>query len=245
MVRKVRQSEPLRYQIRKSILDLLLKRKYNPGEKIPTEQELIEELNVSRSTLREGLHLLEEERILRSKHGSGRYLISSPGDFKFDITRLQSVTEMLAIYGIQVTTRVLQVKECPADESAALNLEMEVGEPVFFLERVRYAKDVPIIYSIDILDRKIMPGEWRAEEFAGSLLSVIEERWGIYLDHSRATIGVVPYDENISRRVGSDENIPWILLEQTNYNHLGEPLIYSKDYHRSDYITFNVRRFRS
>jgi DNA-binding GntR family transcriptional regulator len=47
-------------------------------------------LNVSRSTLREGLHLLEEERIIRTSQGIGRFLVSVPGDYKFDITHFKA-----------------------------------------------------------------------------------------------------------------------------------------------------------
>jgi DNA-binding GntR family transcriptional regulator len=36
----------------------------------------------------------------------------------------------------------------------------------------------------------------------------------------------------------------WILFEQVNYDQYGEPIIYSKDYHRGDAITFRVSRYR-
>ncbi len=68
-----RRPEPLRYQIRTDILELLTRESYKPGDKLPTESELIELLNVSRSTLREGLHLLEEERIIRTKVEKEKY----------------------------------------------------------------------------------------------------------------------------------------------------------------------------
>ena len=91
-----RRPEPLRYQIKNELLDLFNQENFKPGDRIPPESTLMEVLQVSRSTLREGLQLLEEEHILRTRHGIGRYLITHPIDYKYDITHLQSATEMLA-----------------------------------------------------------------------------------------------------------------------------------------------------
>jgi GntR family transcriptional regulator len=238
-----RRSEPLRYQIRNDLLDLLVEEGYQPGDQIPTEQELVDMLDVSRSTLREGLHLLEEERIIRTKHGAGRFLVATPNDYQFDLTRLQSVTEMLAGYGIQVITQVVDVKEQPADAEIASNLGLQVSDPVLSIERIRYAESVPIIYSIDILPKNKIQEPWDKDMFAGSLLSILEQR-GVFLDHTRTTIRVVLSDAIVPRYSMIESRVPWILLEQVNYNREGEPIIYSFDYHRGDYITFHVNRYR-
>jgi len=241
---KKRRSAPLRYQIRKEIIDLLTREDYQPGDRIPTEQELMEYLDVSRSTLREGLHLLEEERIIRTKHGTGRFLVATPRDYKFDITRLQSTTEMLADYGIQVTTQVLEVKEIPADSKIAANLDVETGDLVLFIERIRYAENVAIIYSIDILNRGAVIGAWKPVDFEGSLVALLEQRFGVQLDYSRATIHAVLTDDFITPPMISGPCVPWIFFEQVNYDRDGRAIIYSKDYHRADYVTFHTNRYR-
>ena len=238
-----RHSEPLRYQIRNDILQLLVENGYKPGDQIPTEQELVVTLDVSRLSLREGLHLLEEERVIRTKHGAGRFLIATPSDYQFDLTRLQSVTEMLAGYGIQVTTRVVGVKESLPDENIASNLAVERDQPVVCIERIRYAENIPVIYSIDILPKSKLNGAWEESSFEGSLLELLEDR-GILLDHARTKIRVVLNDSNLMRSPIADTLVPWILLEQVNYSQDDEPIIYSFDYHRGDSITFQVNRLR-
>jgi GntR family transcriptional regulator len=239
-----RRAEPLRYQIRTEILDYLSQEDYKPGDKIPTENELMDLLVVSRSTLREGLHLLEEEGILRTRHGTGRFLVGTPSDYKFDITRLQSGTEMLADYGIHVTTRVVSVSTVPADPQVAASMNLEPGARVLCLERIRYAENVAVICSIDILPRSRIPEAIDPQIFEGSLVGYLQEECGITLIHSRATIRAVMADSFINRLAIGVKSIPWILLEQVNYDQDGGAVIYSKDYHRSDYITFHVSRFR-
>lgn len=237
--------EPLRYQVRDYLLDLFRVKKYKPGDKLPTESELLEMLNVSRSSLREGLHLLEEERIIRSRHGSGRYLLSSPSELDFDMARLQSVTEMLANYDIGNNIKVLNLTEQPASPEIAANLGVDEGTPVICIERTRSVGDVPVIYSIDIIEKKRLPSPSYPADFQGSLLSYLKEHCDILLDYSHTIIKAVPGNELMHTGINTDPDIPWILLIQTNYNPYGEPIIYSRDYHRSDYISFHVRRLRS
>src|SRR3972149_11126253 len=98
---KSRYTRPLRYQIRKDILDFIVEKGYQPGDQFPSEQELSDLLEVSRFSLREAIHLLEEECVISTKHGTGRFLLSPPGDFSIDLTNLQSVTELLAGSDIQ------------------------------------------------------------------------------------------------------------------------------------------------
>jgi GntR family transcriptional regulator len=241
---KKRQNQPLRYQISSTILDLLKERNFKPGDKIPTEPELMELLDVSRSSLREGLLLLEQDRIINTRQGSGRYLSLHTENFQFDISRLQGVTDMMKSYGVQVCTRVINLREIPANEEVAMNLEINIGIPVISIERLRLAGDKPVIYSIDILPKQKVPGELLKTQFEGSLLQVLEERWKIYIDHSRATIKAVTSRKEIPTEAIDDPDMPWIMMEQINYDTTGIPIIYSKDYHRGDSIEFYINRHR-
>jgi GntR family transcriptional regulator len=245
MMSRTPRTVPLRYQIKDFILDLLRRDHYQPGDKIPTESELADTLNVSRATLREGLHLLEEERVIRAKHGSGRYLLSTPEDLEFEITHLQSVTEMLGAFGIQVSTKVLDVKHIHADPEIAWHLQIEENQPVIAIERVRYGIEKPLIYSIDMISENLIAYNWKDDDFNGSLLQILEEKSNIFLDYSIGTIRAVIGKDVIPPEIEIDPNVPWIVLIQTNFTSLGDPIIYSKDYHRGDEISFKVKRLRN
>ena len=236
-------SLPLRYQIRKNILDFVAENNYQPGDQLPTEQELSDILGVSRFSLREALHLLEVERIISTRHGSGRYLVSLPNEYQIDITSLQSVTELLADYNLDATDQLLQVVEMESSGDISQKLGIDDGAPVISIERIRYAKITPIIYSIDILPKRVLPEDWKEDDFKGSLFNYLESRCGVYLDHSQASIRATLLRGEINQVI-TDPLIPWILLEQVLYDRSGDPISLSRDYHHSDYIVFHVRRFR-
>jgi GntR family transcriptional repressor for pyruvate dehydrogenase complex len=51
---------------------------YRPGARIPSERELAEEHKVSRPTIREALIALEVTGLVRSRHGSGIFVVDNP-----------------------------------------------------------------------------------------------------------------------------------------------------------------------
>lgn len=48
--------------------------KYNLGEKLPTERDLVDEFNASRNSVREAIKILATKGIVSVKHGSGIYV---------------------------------------------------------------------------------------------------------------------------------------------------------------------------
>ena len=56
------------------IKDDILKGVLKPGDRLPGERELAEQLGVSRNSVREGLRILENMGVTASRHGAGHYV---------------------------------------------------------------------------------------------------------------------------------------------------------------------------
>jgi GntR family transcriptional regulator len=149
----------------------------------------------------------------------------------------------LSSYGLKVTNQLLRVVEFPCVGEVAANLGIDNGTPVLSVERLRYAKNTPVIYSVDFLEKKRLPETWTEQDLCGSLFEYLEQQAGILLDNSQATIRSTSLPVELDELMGSPK-VCWILLEQVIFDRQGEPLIFSKDYHRGDYILFNVHRYR-
>lgn len=236
---------PLPAQLRDRIWNLIQDEHYRTGDQLPSEQNLAARFGVSRATIREALKILEEERLILCRHGIGRFVApGSSGVLSEAITNLKSVTEMAQDLAIPVSTQVVSLREELPNAVVRTRLNLEPGLAVVVLERVRLAQGEPVIYSIDTFPRNIVVGELRAEEFAGSLLSVMEGSWNTRLAYSKAVISAVLLDAELSQRVGVPDCIAWILLEQINYDAQDHPVLYSRDYHRGDKFQFHVLRRR-
>ena len=102
---------------------LIDERKIQPGEQLPPERELIEELNVSRNGLREAFHVLESRGVIVSHQGKGRFLRQQPG--KGSGTRSESLSKNLERYSMLEAYEVRQVLEVKGVELIIRNASEE------------------------------------------------------------------------------------------------------------------------
>ena len=78
---KLKSLTPVRIfeQVVDQIRGLILSGDLRPGERLPSEQELEKQLNVSRSSVREALRVLEFEGLVEVRRGSGTYISEYSG----------------------------------------------------------------------------------------------------------------------------------------------------------------------
>ncbi len=60
--------------IMEQLKDKIIRRELLPGDKLPPERELADQLNVNRTTVREALHKLESIGLVEIKHGNGVFV---------------------------------------------------------------------------------------------------------------------------------------------------------------------------
>ncbi len=83
-----------------------------------------------------------------------------------------------------------------------------------------------------------------SSDFQGSLLELIEARSGRVLGHAQSEVRAVTLPPPLARRVGVPQATAWLRMDQVNFDTTGQPMIYSMDYHRGDWITFHAVRLR-
>src|SRR5512142_74834 len=87
--RKLEKLSPVRLfeQASEQIRELIANNSWAKGEKLPNEQELSKQLNVSRSSVREALRILEAEGLVEAKRGLGTYVVDTPEQKSNDLAR--------------------------------------------------------------------------------------------------------------------------------------------------------------
>jgi GntR family transcriptional regulator len=235
----------LALQLRDQIRSMMKEKYFRAGDQLPSEESMASTFLVSRTTVREALKLLEEEKVIIVRHGLGRFVTGDPADFLTeDLSRLESVTEMAAALGISIETDVVNLRTVPAAGIIQARLNLQPGEPVYILERARKTGGETVIFSIDMFPAQIVPGEIHKEMFQDSLLKLMEGTWGKRLVYSRAVISAEQLDAKLSVKIHDSTRSVWILMEQVNYDETDIPVLYSKDYHRSDKFHFHILRRR-
>ncbi len=89
------QKEPLREQVINAIRDAIIEGKFKPGEKIP-EQELAEQLGVSRTPIREAIRILEQQGLVLIVPKSGTFVAEVDSEELIDSLYIRIALEQLA-----------------------------------------------------------------------------------------------------------------------------------------------------
>ena len=244
MVRATITRQSIVQQMHDAFIDLLQNEQYTAGSGIPSELELAERFNVSRATVREALKGLVQEGLLDCRHGKGYFVLSREAVIHKPITQLQSVTDLMSDMGYTVENRVLRVREEVPTPQVRRNLQLDEGQTVLQLERVRCSRDEPLIYSIDLFPRAFIPGLWQEQDWTGSLLNLFDERWQVHIASSRTKIRAVLLSPALCAEIGVPVHTAWLCMEQLNVTKDGRPVLFSQDYHRGENFEFNVTRRR-
>lgn len=81
------EKQSLSNQVFNQLRDNILNQEYQPGERLPSERELCDILQINRSSVREALKRLEQARLIEIRHGEGSVVLDFRYSAGFDILR--------------------------------------------------------------------------------------------------------------------------------------------------------------
>ena len=239
---RLREDKSIGGRARDAIIELIAREELSAGDKLPSEEEMSALFNISRPTLREALKLLEQEGLIWTKHGRGRFLSAAAAlRVERPITAYESVTSLLQQLGYKPETRVISIKEEPASKDVARALRCRAGTTVVCVERLRSQGNDPLIYCIEFVRRDSLPEDYTEADLQGSLNDLLD-RQGKRPRMSSASVSAIELPDHIRRIIGQNHRGPWLLITETCLTDEGETVVYARDYHRGDIFSFNFSR---
>jgi GntR family transcriptional regulator len=236
-------ARPRSVSVRNELTDRIDKGVLAAGARLPSEPALATELGVSRATLREALRTLEGEGLVRRLWGSGTYVAQGPRvanslDMNF------GVTDAIQAAGMQAGTEQGRYWFEPASAGEAAQLNLEPGQDVLVVERVRTADGKPVVLSRDILPARFVadrPG--LADQMLGrSMYDVVERDLGLVIHHGIASFRPVRADVTVARKLGIPRGELLLAIWQVDYSENEVAIVSSHEYHLADAFDFTVHR---
>lgn len=128
---------PLYEQIALEMREKIKKGIWEKGEKIPTEKELGEIYHVSRITIRGALDELVRENLLYRKRPVGTFVSDESSQQKDVYTVFKNFDKEMEELGLEASTKKSNVVKSFADADISSYLNVNIGEPIIILKRVR------------------------------------------------------------------------------------------------------------
>jgi GntR family transcriptional regulator len=136
---------PYYYQIEEWLRDQIASGSLKPGDLIPSEKALCEQLGISRITIRQALADLTAEGLLERSRGKGTHIAHRRQVVTFRHQWLRGITEDAAAMGLAVRSQVLKQELVSAPEDAMLNMGVPRGTPLILVRRLRSIQNMPIV----------------------------------------------------------------------------------------------------
>ena len=214
-----------------------------PGDQIPGEQDLCERYQVSRTVVRQALRELEYEGVITRQKGKGTF-ITLPKISEGLVQKLTGFYQDMVERGLRPGSQVLHQNVSPSTEKVARFLNIEPGEEVIDIQRLRFINDEPIQLVTTYIPYNICPSLASADLTNQSLYAYLEKECGIVLTKGHRFIEAVLANDHEAAQLGIERGAPLLMLDSVSYSEDGRPIEYYHALHRGDRSRFEVELVR-
>jgi GntR family transcriptional regulator len=234
---------PLYFQLKELLRQEIESGRWQPGQRIPSEAELCQAFDISRSVTRQALRELQYQGLLYRERGKGTF-VAQPKISERLMQDLSGFYEDMVAKGLTPVTKVLRQEVQPADRKIASYLQIGPGDKVIAIERLRSVGSEPNHLVTTYLPYNICPDLIDEDLSTQSLYALLEEKYGFELSHGRRTIEAVAANQYEAQLLGIAEGAPLALLDSVSYLNDGRPIEYFHGVHRGDRSRFDVEVVR-
>jgi len=155
--------EPIYQQIKSIIRQRIADGQWAAGQKLPSENDLVTALDVSRMTINRALRELTQEGLIKRVHGLGSFVAEPPRHA--NLIELQDIADEIEQSGGHHNARILKLEEISATPSIAAQMEVAAGSLLYHLRAVHSQDDLPMQLESRFINPEILP-EFIQQDFS-------------------------------------------------------------------------------
>lgn len=237
---------PKYYIVKCAIIEKIQNHELNEDDMLPSEKDLMDAFGVSRITVRRALDELVVEGYIYKIQGKGTFVKrTKQGNVPLS-KKLISCSEEIRSQNMIPSRRVLHKVVIPADDRTAETLQIEIGEPVLWFERIYYADNVPMNYADSIINLKYFPGLEKYDLEKMSMLSIVNDIYKCDVERSYRIIEAISAGGNLAKKLQVKDGFPLLQVKSvSNCTVNGEnvPFEINTSCYRTDIIRFSLGEY--
>jgi len=201
-----------------------------PGDPMPSERLLSEQLGVSRPTLRAAIDDLARNGLLVRHHGRGTFTSPQKISQEVPATAGQPVPPAEGDW----LSKVLEFRTEPAGARLGRRLQVSPRDDLLCVIRLRIVDGEPMALEEIRLPAALVPGITAEEFVSGSLYSRLRERYRVDATEAVQTTEPTVTDASEARLLGVPPYSPALLFERTTRDDGNRVIEFTRSVYRGD-----------
>lgn len=214
---------PLYYQLQNSIREYIHSESINPGDHLPSLNELANNYGVSLAVVRQAVHGLVQEGIVEAHQGRGLFVGQPKRKYYLDLLS-PKLFENAEQMGIKLSIIAPTRKVLPASEVLAKRMEIPVGDQVIHVLKIYYANDIPLELADAYFPYSICPDLVAPDLPPEQFNDLLEERIYHKIIKSDTWASAKASDEEEAVLLKVEVGEPLLVFEGLSRNAEGKPI---------------------
>ena len=167
-----------------------------PGQRLPTESELVDRFGVSRVTVRHALEELRQANLIDSRQGYGHFVQECRAEL--DLRRMLGLQEALDASSKRVATKLLDRRVVEAKGELRKQLALPRPAEIVRLIRVRSINSTPICHELRHFPASYVNGLADEEFEDGDICTLLETTLGVPIAFGDVVMDIVAAPRDVA-----------------------------------------------
>lgn len=230
---------PFYSQLKSLMLADIAARGLEPGDRLPTERELCDTYDISRTVVRQTLQELENEGVIRRDKGRGTFLEDRRSSRGFGGALVGTFEDIQSEEGHQ-HSRVVRRGIVAAPSRVAEDLEIDEGDDVVEIERIREVGGIPWAFTRTHLPLDIGRPLLGVPLEDVSLFGILEREFGVRFERARRSFVAEQASQQVADALDVAVGSPILVMRSTSFDADGRPIERFAGFHRGDLSRLDV-----
>ncbi len=230
---------PLYSQLKESIKAAILSGTLKPGDKLPTENELCNTFNLSRTVTRQAFSELANEGYICRFKSRGTF-VNQTNQKNVFFKKIMSFNDEMRMYGYTPKTELLSSEKIFCSNALSQHSGFPEGEPLIRLQRLRYRNDVPIVYIDAYYKADRIPGIEHYDIETNSLYDTMERYYDIKVMHTKKQFTARIVEDKHAEYLNIKKKSAVQYVESTEYDNYDQLLSYDISIYAGERNVFEV-----
>lgn len=228
--------EKLYIQITRILLEEISAGRWQPGQRIPTEEELCKEYNVSKITVRQAIHDLASEGYLLKLQGKGTFVTGVLSEGCLAMRTL--FTEEMFGKEVKVDKRILSkgTKIPPSGVSGYLKTD----DRIYHVLSKRVVNGEPVYLEESFIPYRLVPDMENLDFSRCSLYSILQEKGTKKIFKVVQTIEISQVRGENAKHLDVKAGVPVLVVHRLLLSSDNTPVAYTRFLGRSDRYKFQT-----